>query len=111
MAVATMEGTTISPGLAAPAAARRAMAVDGTRPMAALLRARKVIMAWLASPGRGLRRLSSCMVFSPKGVAALARPRKLAARLRAMALKAGWPLGTVGKRGRTKGWKIGRAHV
>lgn len=76
-------------GWGAPAWARNAMAVAGSKVAQALLRARKVIMAGVTVSGRGLRACSSFMARRPKGVAALARPRKLAAMFIAIAVREG----------------------
>src|SRR5690606_16749186 len=105
--VATLEaraaGRMMALGLGAPAWARRAMAVVGSRVATALLRARKVMMAGDTVLGRGFSVCSSFMAFNPKGVAPWARPRTLAVRFMAMALKAIWLRGTPGNSGRRIG--------
>jgi len=82
------------------------MAVAGMSWMELVLMARYVHMALVAVPGRGLS-VSRCrMAFKPSGVAALPRPRMLAAMLSSIAPIAGWSWGTSGKsqtiRGRSR---------
>src|SRR5689334_1066974 len=71
MAVAMSAGITIAVGFFAPLIASRLIAVVGTSWMLAVLIARKVTIALLAVPGRGLSCWSSAIARRPSGVAAL----------------------------------------
>src|SRR5262245_41467953 len=82
--------TRIDPGALEPADARRASTVVGRMANPAVLIARKVTMAFVATPFFGFRVSSSCIARIPNGVAALPRPRTLLAMLRSIALIAGW---------------------
>ncbi len=90
-------------GLCEPKAVRRAMTWVGNRVTLAVFSARNSTMASLAVPRWGLRRSSSCMARRPKGVAALDKPRTLAAMFISIAPMAGWSGGTSGNRRCTSG--------
>src|SRR5690606_31682252 len=100
---ASAAGTMMMAGSSAPACARKAIAVAGKRVAQALLSAKNVIMAGEAAPGSSFSSCSCSMAFSPKGVAALASPSRLAVMLRATEVSAGCPLGTSGNSGRSRG--------
>src|SRR5206468_11311383 len=70
---------TIAVGLVDPDAARIAIAVAGISCTELVLLARKVHMAFVATPGRGLSASRSRIARSPSGVAALPRPGVFAA--------------------------------
>ncbi len=67
--------------------------------------AKKVHIAFVAVPGRGLIRSRCPIAFSPIGVAALPKPSMLAAMFMTMAPMAGCSGGTSGKRNRMMGRK------
>ena len=85
-------------GAWAPAAARTVMTPRGRRVTLEVLMAKKRHMALVAVPGSGASFSSSRMALIPMGVAALPRPRVLAAMFMIMALMAGCSAGTSGKR-------------
>jgi len=95
-------------GSAEPFSARSPMIPVGSRAMPLVLMARKSTMALLAVPLSALSSSSSFMAFRPKGVAALPRPRALAAMFMTMAPMAGWSGGTSGK-SRTRTGRMRRA--
>ena len=84
-------------GFFAPAAARIATVVAGINCTEAVLIARKVHIALLAVPGRGLSFSRSCIARSPSGVAALLRPSMFAAMFMTIVPIAGCVAGTSGK--------------
>ena len=69
---------TIAVGLVDPDAARIAIAVAGINCTELVLIARKVHIAFVATPGRGLSASKSRIARRPSGVAALPRPSMLA---------------------------------
>ena len=77
--VASSAVPTIAVGLVDPEAARIAIAVAGTNCTELVLIARKVHIAFDATPGRGLRVSRSRIARRPSGVAALPRPSMFAA--------------------------------
>ena len=87
--VATRAVPMIEVGWAAPAAARIPTAVAGMSCTELVLIARKVHIALVAVPGRGLSDSSPCMARKPRGVAALPRPSMLAAIFMTIAPMAG----------------------
>ena len=72
-----------------PAATRNAMTPVGSKVTDEVFMARNSTIALLAVPLTGFSLSSSCIARMPNGVAALARPRTLAERLRIMAPIAG----------------------
>ena len=68
-----MQAPMISAGAREPAAARSAMTLAGTSCTEAVLSAQKSACASVAVPGCGERVSSSCIAFTPKGVAAGSR--------------------------------------
>jgi hypothetical protein len=97
-------GIQIAKGSADPAAARTAtVPLGGSRVIAEVLMARNRTMAFEAEPGVGLSFSSSAMALSPKGVAALPRPKMLDAMFITMAPIAGWSAGTSGNKRRSRG--------
>ncbi|MNE30144.1 hypothetical protein D3C80_1236450 [compost metagenome] len=70
--------------------------VTGSRVSEEALSTRKRICALLAVVELGLSSCSARMALRPMGVAALSRPRPLAAKLRVIRPRAGWPGGTSG---------------
>src|ERR1700748_1644399 len=78
-AVQIMDVPTMAVGLEDLLATRMAMAVTGMSWMPLVLIARKVHMALVAVPGRGLSVSRSFIARRPRGVAALPRPSILAA--------------------------------
>ena len=95
--VARITGPMISVGLAEPEAARMAITAAGINWTLLVLITRKVHMASVAVPFFSLRRFSSSMAFSPRGVAALPSPSILAEMFMIMAPMAGCSGGTSGK--------------
>ena len=95
--------TTMAVGLFAPAVARMVIAISGRIWIEAVLSARKVTMALVAVPGRGLIASSRRMARRPSGVAALPRPSMFAAMFMTMAPIAGCSAGTSGKSRRSTG--------
>jgi len=87
--VAISEGMKMAAGLAAPAAARMVITPRGNRVTLEVLIARNKHMALVAVPFSGASFSSSCMALIPMGVAALPKPRALAAMFMIMALMAG----------------------
>ena len=96
--VATSAVPMMAVGWTEPAAARMATALAGMSWTELVLSARKVHIALVAVPGRGLSFSKSCMARSPSGVAALARPSMLADMFMIMDPIAGCSAGTSGKR-------------
>jgi hypothetical protein len=88
--------------------ARRPMMPVGKSASPEVLMARKRIIAFVAVPFSLFSSLSSFMALRPKGVAALPRPRALAAMFITMAPMAGWSAGTSGKT-RTRSGRMSRA--
>ncbi len=76
-------------GSRAPAAAMNATVLAGTNWIELVLMARKVHIAFEATPGRGLSDSKSCIARSPSGVAALPNPSILAAMFISMEPMAG----------------------
>ena len=95
-------------GFAAPAATRTPRTPVGSSARCVVLIARNRHIAFVAVPLRGLILSSSSMALMPMGVAALARPKALAAKFRIIADIAGWSAGTSGKR-RTMAGRMARA--
>ncbi len=87
--VATKAVPMMAVGLVEPAAARMPTAVAGMSWTELVLMARKVHIALVAVPGRGLRRSRCCMARRPRGVAELPRPSMLEAMFMTMAPMAG----------------------
>src|SRR5665648_1167724 len=79
----------ISVGLTEPALRRTAITVAGMIVIQEVFKARNVIMAGLAVSGVAFSFWSSCIAFSPKGVAALPNPSMLALKFIIMAPSAG----------------------
>src|SRR2546428_7208886 len=102
-AVAMIEVPTIAVGLVERFAARIAMAVTGMSCNELVLIARKVHMALVAVPGRGLSESRSFIARRPSGVAALPRPSMLAAMFSSIEPIAGCSGGTSGNSQRIKG--------
>src|SRR5947207_2534159 len=96
------EGT-MAVGLVEPEIASKPIAVVGTSWIEAVLIARKVHIALVATPGRGFNFSRSAMARRPSGVAAFPRPSMLAAIFITMDPIAGWSGGTSGKRRRITG--------
>ena len=76
-------------GSLAPLATRMPITVAGMSWTLLVLIARKVHIALLATPGRGLSRSRSAIARKPNGVAALPRPSMLAAMFMTIAPIAG----------------------
>src|SRR3954466_774274 len=89
---------TMAVGRFDPDAARMAIAVVGMSWTEAVFMARKVHMAFVATPGCGLSVSRSRMARNPSGVAALPRPSMFAAIFISIAPIAGCSGGTSGKR-------------
>src|SRR6478736_8924908 len=87
---------TMAKALVACATANTAMAVAGMSWMELVLIARKVHIAFEATPGRGLSVSRSFIARMPSGVAALERPRMLAAMFISIEPMAGCSGGTSG---------------
>src|SRR5437016_5012662 len=87
---------TITVGRAEPAAARIAIAVAGINCTELVLIARKVHIAFDATPGRGFNDSKSRIARNPSGVAALPRPSMFAAMFISIEPIAGWSGGTSG---------------
>src|SRR5690349_8682522 len=87
---------TITVGRADPAAARIAIAVAGISCTELVLIARKVHIAFEATPGRGFSDSKSRIARKPSGVAALPSPSMLAAMFISIDPIAGWSGGTSG---------------
>ena len=96
--VLTTVGKKMELGAVEPKEARSAIMPVGSTASPEVLMAKNRTMASVATPGRTLSLLSSRMARRPKGVAALPRPIMLLAMLSTIMPKAGWSLGTVGKR-------------
>src|SRR5271154_5525452 len=96
MAVAASEVPMMAVGLLERFCASRTMTVTGMRVMELVLMARNMHIALVAVPGRGLSFSSSFMARRPIGVAALLRPRMLAAMFISIAPMAGCSGGTSG---------------
>ena len=94
--VAIRMGINTAAGSGAPSCARYSRMVTGKRVTAEVLSTRNRICALVATAGVGLSACKSFIALIPSGVAALSRPRILAARLRVMDEIAGWPGGTSG---------------
>src|SRR5688572_31532906 len=95
--VAMMAVPTMADGFLEPATARMPTAVAGMSWMELVLMARNVHIAFVARPGRGLSVSKSFIARIPIGVAALLRPRMLAAMFINMEPMAGCSGGTSGK--------------
>ena len=87
---------TITVGRAAPAAARIAIAVAGINCTELVLIAKKVHIAFEATPGRGFNDSKSRIARSPSGVAAFPSPSMFAAIFISIEPIAGWSGGTSG---------------
>ncbi len=87
--VAISVGSQMPAALCDPTEARSAMTPSGARATFDVLMARNSAIALVATPGVGLRRLSSIIALMPKGVAALPSPSMLAAMFMIIALIAG----------------------
>src|SRR5665648_651416 len=87
--VATIVVPIISVGLREPACIRTAITVAGISVIQEVFKARKVIIAGLATSGVEFSFWSSCIAFSPKGVAALPKPKILALKFIIIAPSAG----------------------
>src|SRR3546814_4168280 len=85
-------------GSAAPCCARYMKMVTGNRVSDDAFKTRNKICALLAVSGLGLSVWSSFMARKPMGVAALSRPRPLAAKFKVISPSAGCPAGTSGIR-------------
>src|SRR6266700_6903990 len=96
-AVAIIDVPTMALGLLELPAARIAMAVTGMSCTELVLMARKVHIALVAVPGRGLRDSRSAIARRPSGVAALPKPSMLAAMFISIEPIAGCFGGTSGK--------------
>ncbi len=83
-------------GSAAPCWARYMKMVTGSRVSDEALSTRNRICALLAVVLLGFSSCSARMAFRPIGVAALSRPRPLAAKFMVIRPRAGWPGGTSG---------------
>src|SRR3990167_1354956 len=83
--VAMREGIKMAAGLVAPAAARMVITPRGSRVTLEVLIAKNRHMALVAVPFSALSFSNSCMALIPMGVAALPRPRALAAMFMIMA--------------------------
>ena len=90
-------GAMMPKGSTEPAEARTPITPVGKMLRPEVLIAKNSTMAFVATPGRRLRRLSSCIALMPKGVAALVRPIMFAAMFMIIAPMAGWSGGTSGK--------------
>ena len=95
--VASKAVPTIAVGLVDPEAARIAIAVVGINCTELVLIARKVHIAFVATPGCGLSVSRSCIARKPRGVAALPRPSMFAAMFINIDPIAGCSAGTSGK--------------
>ncbi|OPZ63377.1 MAG: hypothetical protein BWY83_03417 [bacterium ADurb.Bin478] len=100
---AKMVAPMISAGSADLSTARAAMTVMGMSVMLPVLRARNMIIESEAVSLSGFRDCSSCMAFSPMGVAAFESPSQLAEMLSTMAPMAGWSSGMSGNSRRLTG--------
>src|SRR5699024_8559932 len=96
--VANKMGKKTKVGSAAPCCARYIKMVTGKRVSEELLRTKNKICALVAVLSLGFRLCNDFMARSPIGVAALSRPRPLAAKFKVINPKAGWPWGTPGIR-------------
>lgn len=103
MNVAIRIGRKTSVGLAAPAWARYIIIEMGMKHSPDALSIRNIIIASVAVSFSLLSVCSSCMAFSPKGVAALSRPSMLADTFMKMDPMAGCPFGTPGNRRQNNG--------
>src|SRR5690606_8308411 len=101
--VARRIGRNTRVGSVAPCWARYMKMVTGSRVSDELLSTRNRICALVAVFFCGLSSCSECMALMPIGVAALSRPRILAAKFMLICPSAGWPLGTSGIRRRNRG--------
>ncbi len=109
--VATKAVPTIAVGSFAPCAAKIANAVVGINWMELVLIARKVHIALVAVPGRGLSFSSKAIARKPSGVAALPKPSMFAAMFMTIAPMAGWSRGNVGKQDPQHRTKCPREHL
>ncbi len=96
--VASRIGRNTSVGSSAPCCARYMKMVTGNNVSEEALSTKKRICALLAVVELGLSSCSARMALSPIGVAALSRPKPLAAKFRVIKPNAGWPGGTSGIR-------------
>ena len=96
--VASRMGRNTSVGSAAPCCARNMNSDTGSSVSDEALSTRNRICALLAVSGLGLSDCSSRMARRPIGVAALSRPRPLAAKFSVIRPMAGWLRGTSGIR-------------
>ena len=83
-------------GSSAPCCTRYMKMLTGNRVRDEVFSTRKRICALLATVLLGLSSCNARIALRPIGVAALSRPRPLAAKLRVMKPSAGWPRGTSG---------------
>ena len=83
---------------------RMAMTEVGISVSPAVLSTRNMICALVAVSGSRLSDCSSCIAFSPSGVAALSSPSRLALMFMVIAPCAGCPAGTPGNRWRISGF-------
>ena len=95
--VVSNKGIKTSVGSTAPAFARYAIMEIGIMVSPDVLMVRNMIMALLAVSFCLLIDWSSCIAFSPIGVAALSNPNKLAEMFMKIDPRAGCPFGTSGK--------------
>ena len=94
--VAMRMGRNMSVGFAAPICVRNVSTDTGISVSPDVLSTRNIIMGLLAVSLSGFSSCSSCMAFSPIGVAALSSPNMFAAKFMNMVPIAGCPLGTSG---------------
>ena len=85
---------------------RMAMTEVGISVSPAVFSTRNMICALVAVPGRVLSDCNSCIAFSPRGVAALSSPSRLALMFIVIAPCAGCPAGTPGNRWRNTGFTL-----
>src|SRR5476651_2830102 len=93
-AVASRMGRNTMVGSGAPCWARYMKMVTGSSVRDEALSTRNSICALLAVVLLGFSSCRERIALSPMGVAALSRPRALAAKLRVISANAGWPGGT-----------------
>jgi biotin transporter BioY len=88
---------TIAVGFLLPLIAKMLMAVAGTNWMELVLSAKKVHIAFVATPFFGFKSFRCAIAFNPSGVAALLTPSMFAAMFIIIAPIAGWFAGISGK--------------
>ena len=108
--VASKMGKNTSVGSGAPCCMRYMKMVTGSRVSDEALSTRNRICALVAVSGWGLSSCSERMALRPMGVAALSRPRPLAAKFSVIRPSAGWPRGTSGMSLANSGPRILASH-